>query len=382
MQSERTKEFQHSSLYPPASSRVAAEVAAWLAERGLDPEPADAEKFAATTERHASRADWQRELYRAGWLGHQIPQDLGGHGGSLRDQAEVYAALVDAHTTPFADPVGLTLVIPALLRHGPRELARSKIPEILRAEAPWCQGFSEKGAGSDLAALETAAASSDGGWVVNGHKLWSTYAAHARWCMLLARTGGPGARGLTMLALPMDQPGIEVHPIPNLAGRAEFNEIVIEDAFVPEGHLFGAPGQGWPVAMTVLAHERSTGMLSHFGDVPLPELLQLADGLADDVLLDLAAGALAVRLLALRAVDAVEERNDPGVAGPLTKWLWSEVLQSTVQLGWDQSSGGSADAGRWEYQLPRARSASIEGGTSDVLASIVAERILGLPRSR
>jgi alkylation response protein AidB-like acyl-CoA dehydrogenase len=267
----------------------------------------------------------------------------------------------------------------------------------LSADEIWCQGFSEPDAGSDLAALKTRAVKDGDEWVVTGQKVWTSTAQYSKWCMLVARTDQEAPKkhqGLTYLILDMEQPGVEVVPLRQITGESEFNEVFFDGARVHEANVLGGVGNGWKVALTTLMNERAG--LAFFLQVRLRQLVdrlfreaQDADLLGDrrvsDRLADLHSRTEMLRLLAWKGLSTIERHGQPGPEGSLTKWLWSETNQQLVQAAVDIAGPEALAAGTassWGFELLRARGNSIEGGTTEILKNIVAERVLGLPRVR
>jgi alkylation response protein AidB-like acyl-CoA dehydrogenase len=283
---------------------------------------------------------------------------------------------------------------PVVITHGSEEQKQRYLDPILSGEEIWCQGFSEPEAGSDLASLKTRAVKSNGGWKVSGQKVWTTYAHEAKWCMLLARTDSdaPKHKGITYFILDMDQPGVDVRPLRQITGESEFNEIFLEEAEVPDENLIGEPGGGWQVALTTLMFERAglgaaavMGLSGTFED--LLEIIRERD-LADDPVIRQRIGKLklsieAMRFGALRALTATMKNGIPGPEGSLSKLQWADTNQSLTELAADVLGVEALEPGGiWSYKLLRARANSIEGGTTEVLKNIVAERVLGLPKLR
>jgi alkylation response protein AidB-like acyl-CoA dehydrogenase len=230
--------------------------------------------------------------------------------------------------------------------------------------------------------------------VVTGQKVWTSGAQYSKWCMLVARTdsGVPKHKGLTYFLMDMEQEAVQVRPLRQITGEAEFNELFIDGARIPHENVLGGVGNGWKVALTTLMNERAG--LAFFLQVRLRQLLDrlfdeaagrglLEDPLVADRLGELHLKAEVLRLTAYRGLTAIEKYGQPGPEGSLTKWMWSETNQQLTQLAADLLGPGSLEAGgRWAYELLRARGNSIEGGTTEVLRNIVAERVLGLPRAR
>jgi alkylation response protein AidB-like acyl-CoA dehydrogenase len=264
------------------------------------------------------------------------------------------------------------------------------LPPILSAEEIWCQGFSEPDAGSDLASLKTRAVKDGDEWVVTGQKVWTSGAQYSKWCMLVARTDSdqPKHKGLTYFLMDMEQDAVQVRPLRQITGEAEFNELFIEEARIPDANVVGGVGNGWKVALTTLMNERAG--LGFALQIRLRQLLDdaikvaLRRGTFDehaDALADLHLRCESIRLLAWKGLTDVERYGQPGPEGSLVKWLWSDTNQRLTQLAVDIVGPDALTSGKgWGYELLRARGNTIEGGTTEVLKNIVAERVLGLPR--
>jgi alkylation response protein AidB-like acyl-CoA dehydrogenase len=287
---------------------------------------------------------------------------------------------------------------PTIIAHGTEEQKARHLPPLLSAEEIWCQGFSEPGAGSDLAGVRTSARLDDGHFVVNGQKVWSSFAHIADFCILLTRSDPDSTRhaGLTYLIVDMHAPGVEVRPLRQITGESEFNEIFFTDVRVPVGNLLGDVGGGWQVAMTTLLHERGTlgFALQATLEVQIRKLVALArDRGADQLQRDRIASEWiemqALRYTNYRSLSALMKTGMPGPEGSISKLVWSEANQRVTKLalellGPDAALGeeNAPYGGYWQYQQLRSRGNTIEAGTSEVLRNIVAERVLGLPSSR
>src|SRR5829696_330907 len=340
------------------------------------------------------RKEWQRKLADAGWAGISWPKEYGGRGATLIEQAIFNEETVRAKAPQVANVLGLVMGGPVVIAHGTEEQKRRYLKPILTAEEIWCQGFSEPESGSDLASLKTKAVKDNGDWVVTGQKVWTTFAHEAKWCMLVARTDFdvPKHKGLTYFLMDMEQDAVNVRPLRQITGQAEFNELFLEEARIPDENVLGGVGNGWKVALTTLMNERAG--LAFFLQVRLRQLLDelieeaagrglLDDPVVADKLGDLHVKAEVLRLTAYRGLTAIEKYGQPGPEGSLTKWMWSETNQQLVQLAAELLGGDALVAGsRWGYELLRARGNSIEGGTTEILKNIVAERVLGLPKGR
>src|SRR4051812_23611670 len=226
------------------------------------------------------RKAWQRKLADAGWAGLSWPKEYGGRGATLIEQAIFNEEIVRAKAPQVAKVVGLVMGGPVVIAHGTEEQKQRYLKPILTAEEIWCQGFSEPESGSDLASLKTKAVKDNGDWVVTGQKVWTTFAHEAKWCMLVARTDFdvPKHKGLTYFIMDMEQEAVQVRPLRQITGEAEFNELFIEEARIPDENVVGGVGNGWMVAITTLMHERA-GL--GFGSaiqlkIALGELMELA----------------------------------------------------------------------------------------------------------
>jgi alkylation response protein AidB-like acyl-CoA dehydrogenase len=339
------------------------------------------------------RRAWQRALNERGWAGLTWPTEYGGAGATQVEQAIFFEEVARAGAPSMANVLGLAMGGPTVIAHGTEEQKQRYLAPILSADEIWCQGFSEPESGSDLASLKTRAVRRGDEWIVTGQKVWTTYAHEAKWCMLVARTDqeAPKHRGLTYFLLDMEQDGVEVRPLVQITGEAEFNELFLEEARIPHENIVGGEGNGWPVAITTLMHERAglAFALQVRVQVALRELRDeiRESGLEGDPLIrqrfgQLYAEAQVLRLNAFRGLTAMMKHGSPGPEGSLGKWLWAEVNQSLTELAMDVAGPRAQLAdGQWPYRFLRARANSIEGGTTEILKNIVAERVLGLPRA-
>ncbi|MGA9876520.1 MAG: acyl-CoA dehydrogenase family protein [Solirubrobacteraceae bacterium] len=364
------------------------ELRAWLADNRPAEEPSEGGEDA----HYAWRRDWQRRLYDAGWAAPAWPAEYGGRGASLTESAIYFEELGRARVPLPANVLGLLLGGPTLMVWGTDRQKERYLAPILSAEEIWCQGFSEPDAGSDLASLKTRAVKDGDGWVVTGQKVWTSGAQYSKWCMLVARTDGnvPKHKGLTYFLMDMEQDAVQIRPLRQITGEAEFNELFIEEARIPAENVVGGEGNGWKVALTTLMNERAG--LGFALQVRLRQLLDdtivvarerglLENALYADALADLHIRCESIRLLAWKGLTDVERYGQPGPEGSLVKWLWSDTNQRLTQLAAEIVGPAALTAGTsWSYELLRARGNTIEGGTTEVLKNIVAERVLGLPR--
>jgi alkylation response protein AidB-like acyl-CoA dehydrogenase len=364
------------------------ELRTWLAENpaGEAPDTEDAN--------YGWRRDFQRQLASGGWAAVHWPREYGGRGATITESAIFFEELGRSGSPLPANALGLLLAGPTIMTWGTPEQKDRYLAPIVTGDEIWCQGFSEPEAGSDLAALKTRAVKDGDDWVVTGQKVWTSGAQYSKWCMLVARTDfdAPKHKGLSYFLMDMEQDAVQVRPLRQITGEAEFNELFIEEARIPAANLLGGEGNGWKVALTTLMNERAG--LAFFLQVRLRQLLDaviteaagrglLDDPVVADKLGELHLKAEVLRLTAYRGLTAIEKYGQPGPEGSLTKWMWSETNQQLTQFAADVLGPEALRAGSsWAYELMRARGNSIEGGTTEVLKNIVAERVLGLPKSR
>jgi alkylation response protein AidB-like acyl-CoA dehydrogenase len=365
------------------------EVRTWLEANHPGPEPDgdDAAKF-------QFQRDWQLRMHEDGWAGISWPKEYGGRGASLLEQTIFYSEMARANVPRPANILGLVMGGPVVMAHGDESQKERFLEPILSAEEIWCQGFSEPESGSDLASLKTKASKADGGWTVTGQKVWTTLAHVSKWCMLVARTDSeaPKHKGLTYFICDMEQDGIEVRPLVQITGEAEFNEVFFNGAFIPDENVIGGVGNGWMVAITTLMNERAgLGASAAVGIAnDLEALIGVVNerGLGSDPILQqriakLKMGAEALRLGALRSLSTQMQTGTPGPEGSLSKWQWGAINQELTELATDVlGPEGLERDEEWTYKLLRSRANSIEGGTTEVLKNIIAERVLGLPKLR
>jgi alkylation response protein AidB-like acyl-CoA dehydrogenase len=370
----------------PSEQEFRDELRGWIESNHPGREPdGDVESF-------EFRRAWQRKLNERGWAGLSWPAEYGGAGATLVEQAIFYEEIARAGAPQMANVLGLAMGGPTVIAHGTDAQKERHLAPILSADEIWCQGFSEPDSGSDLASLKTRAVRDGDEWVVTGQKVWTTFAHQSKWCMLVARTDpeAPKHRGLTYFLMDMEQDAIDVRPLVQITGEAEFNELFIEEARIPHGNIVGGENNGWAVAITTLMHERAglAFALQVQVQIALRELMaEVRDaGLADDPVIRQRLGQLYVeaqvlRLNAYRGLTATMKRGAPGPEGSLGKWHWAEVNQALTELAMDVA-GPRAQLvdSMWTYRFLRSRANSIEGGTTEILKNIVAERVLGLPR--
>jgi alkylation response protein AidB-like acyl-CoA dehydrogenase len=386
--------------YSSAEERFRHDLRAWLEANPPPPEPEEIGAWVA----HGKA--WQRRLYDAGWCGVHWPKAYGGRGASLIEQIIFQEEMARAGAPQLINLAGLTMGGPVLITHGTEAQKKRYLQKILTAEEIWCQGFSEPNAGSDLAALRTRAVVDGDDFIVNGQKVWTSFARYADWCMLLVRTDveAPKHKGITFLLVDMHSPGVTVRPLRQISGDEDFNEVFFEDVRVPRGNVVGAVNGGWDIAITTLMHERQTLTYSRQlqSRVALEQLLTLARRWPADAPLarqplarqQLAAAVIdseAMRFTALRNLTTTLRRGTPGPEGSVEKLFWSEMYQRMLEhavalLGAHgqllRGSPHAVDDGRWPHLMLYSRGRTIAAGSSEIQRNIIAERVLGLPRQR
>ncbi len=376
----------------PAEREFRDEVRSWLDSNKPRGEAPAGEGQRAFIDR---RRAWQKKMFEAGYVGITWPKEYGGRGAGFMEQLIFNDEMILAKAPDPINVIGLGMGGPVVIAHGTEEQKKRYLTPLLSADEIWCQGFSEPNAGSDLSGLQTRAEDKGDHYVVNGQKVWTTLAHVAKWCMLVTRERKEAnpRDGLTYLLVDMESPGIEVRPLVQITGDAEFNEIFFKDVVVPKSQILGEAGNGWAVAMTTLLHERGTlGMsLATRAQITAAELAERArrigrgsDPLVRQRIAQFTIEARALQLNGYRAVTAMKRNGIPGPEGSILKLMWSELNQRMTESAVDIAGpAGQVDGGDgWTYQFLRSRANTIEAGTSEVLRNILAERVLGLPRER
>lgn len=373
------------------------EARSWLAEQKL-PEPTE-----DSDRRFDDLRAWQRQLFEAGWLGLTWPVASGGRGLTALHQAIFNRELARARAPRPAGVVGIEVVGPTVLMFGNDAQRRERLPRVLSGDDIWCQGFSEPEAGSDLASLRTRADEvDDGGWLLNGHKVWTTWSHKATWCAVLARTSQEARPydAISYLLVPLDRPGVTVRPLTQLNGDTEFGEVFFDDVVVPPDALVGEVNRGWSYAMHTLSSERGSMVLRRTADlsVAFADLVaELVDGggIDDDQAGRL--GELSAELFALEGqCDRIVERmtaapDEPSAVDSLDKSMLTRFEQALFGFARDclgpfahlpGRRPHGLDSTRWAHDYFYGRAASIYGGTAQVQRNIISERLLGMPRER
>jgi len=394
-------DFEHT----PAQREFRADLRAWLEEYlpegwregdyGLPADMAERERFLR---------DWQRQLYDGGWAGISWPAEHGGQDASLMEQLIFNQEMARVNAPLLINRVGILLVGPTLIEIGTKAQKDRFLKPILTGEEVWCQGFSEPNAGSDLANLRTSAERIDDGWVINGQKIWTSYAHYADWCFLLTRTDDSGSKyeGITALMVPMDQDGIDVEPIQQIDGARDFNQLYFDDAVADEAHVVGEVGEGWDATMTMLSFEHGLTQLYPPDKLSLEErwneLVEFCqettrngEPLSEDPrirqrLAELHAKVQAGKLMNLRYIQDRMASGGAGAKGSADRVFSSELLKELEEFAmriqgpkaslWE----GSIEDGRWQDRYLDSFGTTIAAGTSEMHRNTIAERVLGLPK--
>ncbi len=391
----------------PDEAAFRAELRAWLeANLPSDWTGIDRGQWASDADRLTFLREWQATLARDRWIGIQWPEAYGGRDATMMQVAIYNEETARAKAPQLPSVIGTHIAGPTIIQLGSDEQKQQYLSKILSGSEIWCQGFSEPNAGSDVANLQTRAVDVGDAWVVNGQKVWTSYAHLAKWCLLIARSDpNPAERhqGITAFIVDMESPGVEVRPLVQITGDAEFNEVFFSDVRVPKENVLGEVGRGWSVAIATLMHERAnlgTG-LQVATENTLENLLSLArkqpygnemawdDARVRDEIAEHAVITRTLRFVIYRTLTDMQKRGAPGPAGSVVKLVWSELNQRMQQTATrvlgpahqlTRSDERTPDAGVWEYNFLRSRGNTIEAGTSEILRNILGERVLGLPK--
>jgi alkylation response protein AidB-like acyl-CoA dehydrogenase len=399
--------------YPPEAESFRKEIRAWLEENlpagwfepGFSLSPDERSEFNTT---------WPTKLFEGGWICAGWPTEYGGKGLTLIEQVVLNEEFAKANAPMRADFFGDTLVGPTILQWGTDEQKKEFIPGILNGTITWCQGFSEPNSGSDLASLKTTAVLDGDEWVINGQKVWTTQAQYADYVFLLTRTDPDAEQhaGISYLLVPMHQDGIDVRPITQVDGSAEFNEVFFTNARCPKGNVVGGVNNGWKVAMTTLGFERgsssTTGYRRFLKEYETIVREARRVGKSDDELVrdDLVKAWSKIKIMEINGyrslTDALNNTHNAALLGACNKMFWSEThrdymdlamnilgMQAQVLTGTGTVAGpsGALQRGREDYPVSElqasfffSRSETIWGGTAEIQRNIVGERALGLPK--
>jgi alkylation response protein AidB-like acyl-CoA dehydrogenase len=367
------------------------DVRAFLAEHCPDPDDIPH----LLDDRIAYLRRWQARCYEAGYVGRAWPAEFGGGGRPTSEQIVVDQEFAAAGAPELVSIVGLDVLGPAILAFGNDEQRGRYVRPILSAEEIWCQGFSEPEAGSDLASLRAQAVETEDGWVLNGQKTWISWGQFARWCGVLARTDAdvPKHKGISLFIVDMESMGVDVRPMEQITGHAEFSELFLDDVVVPKENVLGAPGQGWEIAMHVVAHERGTAALPR--QVTLRTwfdrlVAEAAHANRDGAPLLADAGAQATLARALIEIEVLRHHAsrtmspflNGGAVGPESSGVKLLMAQAEQTLGTAALDvlGEAAGGEFWHERYLYSRAASVYGGTQQIQRGIIADRILSLPK--
>ncbi|MFP6627023.1 MAG: acyl-CoA dehydrogenase family protein [Deltaproteobacteria bacterium] len=392
--------------YTPEQEAFRAELRGWLDARRQAraiPQGAstDLDEFVSNGRR------WQRELHEGGWCGVHWPVEYGGRGTGLIEQIIFQEELARAASPQLVNLLALSMVGPLLIEHGSRAHKERYLKKILTAEEIWCQGFSEPGAGSDLASVSTRAVADGDTYRVSGQKVWTSFAQYADFCLLLVRTDTQAAKhqGLSMLIVDMRSQGVQTKPLRQMNGDSEFNEVFFDGVSVPRRNLVGEENQGWSMALAMLMYERATLTFQRQlqSRVALEDLLHFAREFApggktaasDPLLRQRLAWAYteseALRLTSLRHLTKQLKGSPPGPEGSMDKLFWSEMFQRMLEVAmsvagpYSQLAAGDPHApmqGHWPHMYLYSRGRTIAAGSSEIQRGIIAQRVLGLPKDR
>ncbi len=399
--------------YPADSEPFRSSVRSWL-EENLPSGWFEPDFKMSDEERKAFNATWTAKLFGGGWICAGWPTEYGGKGLSLIEQVVLNEEFAKAGAPMRADFFGDTLVGPTIMQWGTDEQKKEFIPGILQGTIAWCQGFSEPNSGSDLASLKTSAVLDGDEWVINGQKVWTTQAQSADYVFLLARTdpNAPQHAGISYLLVPMHQDGVEVRPITQVDGTAEFNEVFFTNARCPKDNVVGGVNNGWKVAMTTLGFERGSSSTTGYRrflkewDGIVAEAKRVkknADPLYRDRLVRSWQKVKIMQINGYRSLtDSLNGTHNAALLGACNKMFWSECHRDSMELALDilgldaqiLTGDGNAESslpgnrrGRADYPVSDiqasfffSRSETIWGGTAEIQRNIIGERALGLPK--
>jgi alkylation response protein AidB-like acyl-CoA dehydrogenase len=375
------------------------ELRAWL-ERNLARPWREELRDADASEDHLIeiRRAWQRKLNDAGYLGLDWPKQWGGRGATAVEKSIFEAESARADAPPIVNFLGIGLLGPALIHHGSEAQRRRFLPPMLSGDEVWCQGFSEPGSGSDLASLKTSARLDGDEFVLDGQKVWTTFGPWADWIFVLARTDAKDRYGgISFILVKLDTPGVTVRPLRQITGESEFGEVFFEDARVPRTNLVGNLGEGWKIAMTVLAYERGAVALAYSTRYSR-DLTALAaacraigrgNSLVREKLARLVVENEVLRANGVRMLANLADGKIPGPEASIEKLYWSELDKRFRETALDllgpggqllRSSARAQAEVDWAREFLWSRAETIFSGSSEVQRNILAKRALGLPQ--
>ena len=366
------------------TEKLREEFSRWLLANPPPPATSD-----TSLETFVSRGrQWQARLADSRWLAVHWPVEFGGRGLTLGDEATLQEELVRANAPQILGLFGLTMVGPVLIEYGNEAQKKRHLKNILSAKEIWCQGFSEPGAGSDLANIKTRAEVSEDGFSITGQKIWTSFAHVADWCFVLCRTSDEKVKhqGLSYLLVDMKSLGITTRPLRQISGDSEFNEVFFDGVKVPKENLVGGVGEGWKIAISTLMYERVVLTFARHlqSETALRKLILKAERKNNPTLKKALASeivrACAVRALAYEHLGSYTNGSKPGPEGSLDKLFWSESFQSIAKLAMAFEGTEILSNNEESHQYLYSRGRTIAAGTSEIQRTIIAERLLGMPR--
>ncbi|GAA4883289.1 acyl-CoA dehydrogenase family protein [Ferrimonas pelagia] len=343
------------------------------------------------------RKVWEQHMAKAGWLCVGWPKEYGGRGLSINEQVIFHEEYARAGGPGHAGHIGEGLAGPTIIAFGSEEQKQRFLPGIANGTEYWCQGYSEPGAGSDLAAVKTKAELKEDQWLINGQKVWTSLAHESEWCFVIARTepGSVGHKGLSFLLVPMDQTGVTIRPIEQLTGTSEFNEVFFDDAVTDAANIVGQPGEGWKIAMALLGFERGVSTLGQQMQFQneLDQIIKIAkeNGATQDPSLRqrIADAWMGLRIMRYNSLRMLSGGQDGSLQreAMIYKLYWATWHANLGKLAMDVLGPDSELVESGPYNLTRlqsmylfTRSDTIYGGTNEIQRNIIAERALGMPK--
>lgn len=392
--------------YTPEENAFRMELREWLAdalptgwgETVFEPEDED--------ERYMFRRDFERKLASGGWSGINWPVEYGGRGATLVERAIFAEEMARARAPESLNIIGQNLAGPTILHFGTEEQKKRFLPKIISSEEIWAQGFSEPNAGSDLASVRTRAERKGDKFIVNGQKIWTSFAQYSQWCFALVRTDpdAPKHKGISFLLIDMNSPGVSIRPLRQISGESEFNETFFDDVEVPVENLVGEINDGWRIAMTTLAYERGPEdclarqirfkreldkLIDVAADMPMDDGVVSDDPCVQEDLGRAIVEVDAMRLVALRSFSRFLNGEERGPDASIIKLYWSHAAQSMNEkavdiLGapglLDGNDPGAVARGAFGMSYLQSKAFTIYSGSSEIQRNIIGERLLGLPR--
>ena len=380
--------------YSAAEEQFRDEVRVWMEANVPDDLRGGRDEDLEPAQRWQRGLDWHQKLHEGGWVGLWWPEEYGGRGASLLEQAIFNEEMSRLGVSQGVNLSGISLLGPTLMHWGTEAQKQRFLPKILPAEHIWCQGYSEPGSGSDLASIQTRAVEDGDQFVVNGQKVWTSWAQYSDWCFVLVRTDpdAPKHKGISYILVDMHSPGVTVRPLVQINGDAEFNEVFFEDVRVPRENLVGDLNQGWMVAITTLMFERVSSSSFYRFEKLLPQLHEVArrvesngrpaieDEAVRQQLAQFSIEAEAIKYNELRRLTRQLHGQPPGPEGSFSKILASELNMRVVDFAMEllgpyavlaKGSPFAVDQARWSYRMLSARGGTIAAGTNEILRGLI-----------